>query len=546
MHRVLVVDDDLGIRLTLQDVLRSAGYDVTVASNADSAQSKMGQVPFAVVITDIYMPGQSGVDLLLTIRRLASDAQVILITGEPTVETAAEAVRAGAVDYLTKPFAKADLLHAVQTAVRIHDLDQERRRLLEENRTHQRELERLVQERTVDLNESNHRLSQALEQVTKAQQQLVQRERLNALGQMVSGIAHDFNNILMPILGLSDFLVTDPATLENRGETLEILKSIRSAAEDARSLVRRLREFYRPDEQLALSPADIRVVLDRVVDLTEPAWRVQPTASGRVIELVRDYTLVPKIFLNEPQMREVLTNLIMNAVDAMPQGGKLTLSTRVVDGCLNVEVRDTGSGMSDEVKARCFEPFFSTKGEHGSGLGLAVCHGIVQRHGGRIQVDSAPGKGTAICILLPLQSPPALPERVPDVEVSAGCLRILVIDDDVWSTEMVSRCLTRDGHRVDTEISGDAGLSRLREHPYDLVVTDKAMPGMSGEEVARRVKERAPDVPVILLTGLGDLLKLMEHPVAGVDFILSKPVTREELRRAVNSVMHRRVRMARG
>ncbi|HYR59606.1 MAG TPA: PAS domain S-box protein, partial [Chthoniobacteraceae bacterium] len=229
----------------------------------------------------------------------------------------------------------------------------------------------------------NAELQAALANLKTTQQQVIQQERLRALGQMASGIAHDFNNALVPILGFSELLLLSPAVLADRQKTAKYLETIQTAAKDAASVVSRLREFYRPNkEDREFAPVSLKRLVEQSITLTKPKWKDQAQASGATVGIALDLEPVPPIAGEESALREVLTNLIFNAVDAMPDGGTITLRTRRVGDFATLEISDTGTGMSEETRARCLEPFYSTKGERGTGLGLSMVFGIVQRHSG--------------------------------------------------------------------------------------------------------------------------------------------------------------------
>ena len=224
-------------------------------------------------------------------------------------------------------------------------------------------------------------LTFALESLKHAQVQVVQQERLRALGQMSAGIAHDFNNALAPVIGFSELLLAVPAALNDTAKTRHYLELIHTGATDAACVVRRLREFYRPhDPGDALLPVDLRTVVQETVALTRPKWKDQAQALGRDIEVVTELDPVPAITGDTASLREALTNVLFNAVDALPAGGTIMVRTRLVHDVVLVEVADDGVGMPEDIRQRCMEPFFSTKGQHGTGLGLAMVHGIVERH----------------------------------------------------------------------------------------------------------------------------------------------------------------------
>lgn len=358
---------------------------------------------------------------------------------------------------------------------------------------------------------------------------LSQSQRLDSIGTLVSGIAHDFNNILMPILGLSDILLTMPNALDNKEEARDALVNINAAARDAREIVRRLREFYRPNETSSLIPVEVqRIVVDALL-LTQPRWKTQAEAEGRHIEVRTNVRGNPTLLGNESQIREAMTNLILNAVDAMPAGGVLSIEGYARDGFIFIEVCDTGIGMTEEVQRRCLEPFFTTKGASGSGLGLSMCHGIVQRHMGSLHIQSEPGR-TVIRLRFPSShaSPTASNESQPDRPAGHGD-RVLIVDDEEMSRRLLGEYLEADGYIIDVAASGREALRKLQSARYDLLITDRAMPHMNGDLVAIEARRVAPDMPILMVTGFGDLMLAGSGPPPGVDAIAAKPLSKKEL-----------------
>ncbi|MBI4313123.1 MAG: HAMP domain-containing protein [Chloroflexi bacterium] len=248
-----------------------------------------------------------------------------------------------------------------------------------------------------ELREANARLSDALARLERTPL-LIHQERMNALGQMASGIAHDISNTLIPIVGLSELLLTRPGILEQQDVVAKYAKSINTAAQDATAIVERLREFYRPGlDADEMGPVNLNEVVKQTVVLTETRWRSQREAQ---IAVATELGNIPAVKGSESELREALTNLILNAVDAMPGGGTITLRTGAEDGHVHVQVADTGVGMTEEVRRRCLEPFFTTKGERGTGMGLAMVYGVVKRHDGEIDIQSEVGKGTTFTLTL--------------------------------------------------------------------------------------------------------------------------------------------------
>ena len=388
-----------------------------------------------------------------------------------------------------------------------------------------------------ELQASHQQLSTALAELKQTQQQIVQQASLRALGQMASGMAHDFNNALSPIVGFSELLLKDPEKLADREQSLRFLQIIHTAGRDAADIVRRLREFGRKRVAGEISEAiDLAGIVGQIIELTQPRWKDQAQAAGCTIQMVTNLHKVPPIAGEESAIREVLTNLVFNAVDALPAGGTITLGTAVDGGFVRVWVSDTGTGMSAEVQRHCLEPFYTTKGEKGTGLGLAMVQGIVQRHRGTVAIVSAPGQGTTVTLRLPLTCPKSGSLSSDSAAPLTQSLRMLVVDDERLLQVVVGAYLTSDGHRVTTASSGAFALPLVEEGQFDLVITDQAMPQMNGEQLAVAIHALKPALPIILMSGFGDLMKAEGKLPAHIRAILSKPITEDSLRAALAKV----------
>lgn len=377
-------------------------------------------------------------------------------------------------------------------------------------------------------------LQQSYAGLQKAQAELIRAEKLRALGQMSAGMAHDLNNILAAILGQVELL-----RLRARdSDVQERLRILETAATDAAQVVRRLQDFARQRGGSPLAPIDLAEVVRESLEITRPRWKDELERHGRVIDVRAALPTLPRILGYAPEVREALTNVILNAVDAMPSGGTLSFTARTAGeteagsgtsdddsaGVVELLVTDTGVGMADDVRQRVFDPFFTTKGGRGMGLGLSVVYGIMERHGGRIEVRSAPGRGTTVSLRfrraggVESDAAPALPRRPPVPR------RILVVDDDPTVRATTVSLLRAAGHTVTDADGGAAGIELLAEGPPDLVLTDLGMPGVTGWEVARAVRRRHPGLPVVLLTGWGEHGTGETPPPGLVDRILAKPV----------------------
>lgn len=381
------------------------------------------------------------------------------------------------------------------------------------------------------------RLLMAYDDLSQTRRALMKEERLNLLGQMASGIAHDINNALVPVVGFTDIILMRETSLSE--EARINLQRIKTGGEDIAHIVNRMKSFYRPrDEQETLFPVDLNPIVQQVIDLTRPHWRDIPQKEGVTITVETDLAAdLPPAQGIESELREALTNLIINAVHAMPQGGTITLRTRQADQQLLLEVIDTGLGMDNETRERCLEPFYTTKGQQGgTGLGLSMVYGVMQRHEGTIEIDSAPGRGTTMRLLFPLREYKAPDEYSQQGrEISLPSLRILCVDDDPGVRELLYEMLTNEGHQPTLADGGQAGINAFQEsltqgEPFDLVFTDLGMPYVGGAEVAKAIKQASPQTPVILLSGWGRQLKESEEIPPAVDIVMGKPPTLSQMR----------------
>ncbi len=323
------------------------------------------------------------------------------------------------------------------------------------------------------------------------------------------------------------------------------LQTIHGAIQDVARTVARMREFYRQREpELTFKPVEVNLLILQVIELSRARWRDIPQQRGVVIHMAKELAPeMPAVMGVESEIRESLVNLIFNAADAMPEGGTLTMRTRLAAGEAGrgrvvIEVADTGAGMDEETRRRCLEPFFTTKGERGTGLGLAMVYGTVRRHGGDIEIDSKPGKGTTVRLLLPAGASVAPPGEAEAELAPPPPARILIVDDDPLVLHSLRAVLQIDGHTVTPARSGREGIEVFRaayggSDAFDAVITDLGMPSVDGWEVAKAVKEASPGTPVLLLTGWGQRVLAEGDISPHVDQVMCKPATLRDLRRAL-------------
>jgi signal transduction histidine kinase len=477
------------------------------------------------VLLDLHMPYIDGFAVLENLRREQREGDflpVLVLTADVTPQAKLRALASGATDFLTKPFDKSEVLLRVENLLRT-------RQLHLQVQAQNEALEEMVQRRTGEL-------QQALTKLQETQQQVVQQERLHALGMMASGVAHDFNNALSVILGFGELVLQECRRIPGAEGVGGHAQTIVTAALDGADMVRRLREFYRPDVGTGLKvQIDLKALVEQAITLTQPRWKTQSLSLGRPIEMVTEFGEALPVKGDAAELREALTNLIFNATDAMPTGGRITFRTGQDGEHTMLEVSDTGTGMTEEVRRRCLEPFFSTKGKNGTGLGLAMVYGIVERHAGSLEIDSELGRGTTFRLRMPSQEADE-EQTEPAIRDLGRLLKVLLVDDQPVLCEIYTEYLKHDWHTVETANSGEEALEKFKAGAFDLVITDLSMAGRSGEQLAAEIREISPGTPIILLTGYSGY-EISEEATQNVSIVLTKPVSLTDLRQAIARTM---------
>jgi signal transduction histidine kinase/CheY-like chemotaxis protein len=368
-------------------------------------------------------------------------------------------------------------------------------------------------------------LSRYIEEQERIREQFGQIEKMSALGELASGVAHDFNNTLAVILGRAELMLRN----SNDPKTTRGLEVIVQTAKDGGKTVKRIQDFARQRRDHDFEPVAVDQLLMDVNEVTRPRWKDRSQANNVHINLNLQINSDASIMGDPSELREVLVNMVFNALDAMPKGGQLTLSAQEVGGLMEIAVSDTGCGMSPEVRSRIFDPFFTTKGKAGMGLGLAVCYGIVQRHQGSIEIDSIVGEGTAFRIKLPIAAAIQETEIREEAAVQLTLVRsptssgILIVDDEQCVLDVLRDVLESEGYEVTVAMNGDEALRAFEAKSFDAVFTDVGMPGMSGWELARAIRERDQDMPLVVITGWGEAVSSKEQETAKVDWVVTKP-----------------------
>jgi signal transduction histidine kinase/ActR/RegA family two-component response regulator len=380
-------------------------------------------------------------------------------------------------------------------------------------------------------------VNQSFHDLQRVQEELVRAEKLRAIGQLSAGIAHDLNNVLAAVLGQAELL-----RLKYDGSTPPPeLDTIVTAASDGAHIVRRLQDFSRRQPEQKLSPLQLDIAVIEALEITRPRWRDESERLGRTITVETSVANLPPILGNATEIREALTNLILNAVDAMPNGGRLTFHAETVAGdpdggrpvAVVLSITDTGTGMDEAVRRRLFEPFFTTKGVKGTGLGLSIVYGIMNRHGGHIDVASTPGHGTTFQLRFQLATASATAGDSSARHRATSPLSILFVDDDRFVRLSFVQLLRAIGHTVFEADSGRVGLAQLASTPIDLIFTDLGMPEMNGLEFARAVRSTHPATPILLCTGWNDLADQDDLASGLISDILQKPFSMRQLRDVV-------------
>ncbi|HEV8481828.1 MAG TPA: ATP-binding protein, partial [Candidatus Eisenbacteria bacterium] len=371
--------------------------------------------------------------------------------------------------------------------------------------------------------------------------------RLRMAGELASGVAHEFNNVLGAILGRAQLLRRQsqegrltPAALESALDVVECV------AQDGADTVRRLREFSIGGEPTAFDVVDLERLAKDAVEFTRPRWENEAQAEGRAVR-VRVET-EPGVWIEgrASELREVFTNLLLNAVDALPRGGHIVVRGHAAGESVTISVEDDGLGMDDATRSRVFDPFFTTKGDKGTGLGLTMVYGIVARHRGRITVDSAPERGTRIRMVFPRSATPPSLARVEallpatQVAASSDILEVLAVDDEPAVLDLLGDIIETLGHRVTRFSSAPEALATLQPGRYDLVLTDLGMPGMSGWEFSRALRAVDPTVPHAWITGWGEELVGDASRRDGTDAIVAKPFTIDDVKKLLALASSRR------
>jgi PAS domain S-box-containing protein len=382
------------------------------------------------------------------------------------------------------------------------------------------------------LTKANADLKKAYEKLHESQNLLIHSEKLKAIGDLASGVAHDFNNLLGVIVGRTQLILLRATEQKIKNDLDIILK----AALDGAETVKRLQDFAKQKVEDNASAIDVNMIIEDTIQLTQTKWKDYSQQRGVKIEVKKELDHLPIVLGSGAELREALTNLILNAVDAMPNGGTLTIRSINRDRLFSIEVQDTGIGMDEQTKAKIFDPFFSTKGDKGTGLGLAMVKTLVTKRQGDISVKSQSGAGTTFTMTFPkvnieneIQSITSPMPPPPESREKTNQLSVLIIDDEEELRILLAEILREADYQVVLAADGKEGIEKFKSNKIDIVFTDLGMPEMNGWQVAKTVKTMNKNVPVILISGWGRDLKDQDIVNTGVDFLASKPFHIDEI-----------------
>lgn len=520
---VLVIEDEQRLRLNLKVLLSHEGYTVTLAADGNEGVRCLQNASFDIVITDIMMEGGNGFQVLEYIATHVPNTLAIVITGYASTESAIEALRKGAYDYIAKPFEIEMIKISLERAM-------EKVRLQRALKRHTEELEQRVAERTQALEAMNQELHRSMAALQATQEQLIQTEKLSALGELISGFAHELNNPLTSVLGYAELLTKLDSSAPDMHTMLE---KISQEAVRCHRIVKNLLGFARK-QQPAKTYLDINALCRKTLELLAYQFRV-----NNVTTMQRLAPQLPWTMADEHQLQQVLVNILTNAYQAMAghRGrGLLTLTTATEAAQIFIKIADTGPGIAAKELPRIFDPFYTTKVQ-GTGLGLSLSYGIIKEHGGEITVSSTPGKGTTFTIALNVitAAAPGLATYATPPHATTPGKKVLVVDDEPNSLQLFVALLQFLGHQVEAVSSGREALRKIAAQDYELVICDVKMPEVDGRRVYRFMKGHRPASISRLIFSSGDTLsedlrKFLEN--TGCLF-LPKPFLLDEFKQVI-------------
>jgi signal transduction histidine kinase len=494
--KVLLIEDNPADTRLIQEMIAEARnipkLELEHADRLSTGLKRLAKGGIDVVFLDLSLPDSQGLDTLIKLHEQASQLPIVVLTGLADQTLGVKAVQKGAQDYLVKGQVDSNLL------VRALRYATERKR---------------------------------------AEEALIQSKRLRALGEMAAGVAHDFSNLLAIILGNAQLLERGMERYKAE-EIKDRLKIIARTALEGGETVRRLQHFTRREvSSQDFTKIDLNEIVREAIASTSPSWKDEAEAKGTRIKIKEKLGKLPPLWGSRSELMEVLTNLIFNALEAMREGGEITVRTKATKNEVLLYFTDTGKGIPHKIKEKIFDPFFTTKGPKASGLGLSICYGIIKRHQGKIKVESSKEKGTTFTISIPIGLEAALRKEKLGGAEKISSRRVLIIDDEEGIREVLGTILHGEGHRVTLAETARKGLEKFKQDNFDLVLTDLGMSEMSGWQLAKKIRKIDPGISVGLITGWAVATTKEKMKEEGVDFILSKPFDYTKVVREVDAVL---------
>ncbi len=510
---VLLLTRDGGTRACVGDLADSEGYQLISFEDPAQFVAEFAALQPNLILLDCAMTPYDDDFVMDMVGRAREAAVPVMAIADESFFTGPAGLSEMVDDFVFDNFRPIELRKKMQALLRVTNLERDQRRLGNELRL--------------------------------AQRRIIKNERLRSIGEMASGMAHEFNNSLSAVLGSAQLMQTLPGLVP---EARELCQGISQAATEGAQSVERLQAFLNPQEARDHGRHALARLISEALHLTRSRWRDEALRNGCNITVVNRADPGVTIVGQANELKEVFVNLILNAVDALDQGGTLAFTTEVQQHQVSVAVTDTGRGMTPEILRQIYDPFFTTKHEGNSGFGMHLVYSIMKRHGGRIEIDSQPGQGTSVTLIFPnLDDLSAVAESDTDpvaseaggVDAVGGAksgMRILVIDDEKLVRDVHSRILRSLGHTVDTAANGDEALKHAADQHYDVVFTDLSMPQLSGWETARQLRQQCPGAVIVLLSGWGSNQSEDLVRACGISHVLAKPITTAKFRECLERI----------
>ena len=512
---ILIVDDDQAMARSVQSVLITQGYRVQIVDSALLALERIQEGHFDLVLLDVMMPEMTGFQVLDALDRASLNTYFIIMTGDTTMESAVEAIRRGASDYLKKPFEPNELLIRVENIFKQKQLKAEHHRI--EGQKKQLEME------------------------------LYQSQKMEAIGTLAGGIAHDFNNILSIILGNSELALDN---LEDNSPIRQNIEQIFEAGNRAKEITHQLLSFCRKGDSKRL-PLNLNAIVGNSLKLMRASIPSNIEIHHNLLDEAHT------VLGDATQIHQILINLCTNASHAMEeQGGRIVVSLEDVTirssqvtqyndlasgKYIKLVVSDNGHGIDPQIMDQIFDPYFTTKEVgKGTGMGLSLVQGIVKNHGGDIRVESELNRYTTVTIFLPIidEAENELDVSVSE-ELATGNERILLVDDEVMIVDVMNQFLSQLGYQTTAMTDSPAALETFRSQPeqYDLVITDMTMPKLTGIQLTRAIREVRNDIAVIICTGFSEQISIERSKELGIQAFIMKPVVMGEMAKTIRNVL---------